>query len=236
MNKSLIPNAITLTNLFCGCCAVTLILQGAFQTAFIFVALGGIADFLDGFVARILGVSSELGKQLDSLADMVSFGVVPAMIMFKLLLIYWYGDDMENSLPYLAFPAFLLAAFAAYRLGTFNLDTRQTDEFRGLNTPSATIFVLGIMMAYTHNEMQLASFILNPYFLYTCVFILGFLMVSDMRMFSFKAKNRAWKGNELRYIFIFVSILGIIILGYIGLSLAIVLYILLSLMAYSRKN
>ncbi len=236
MKKSLIPNIITITNLLCGCIAIVCVSNEWYNLAFVVFVVAGIADLMDGIVARALGVSSEIGKQLDSLADMVSFGVAPGAILFSLLAKSWYGDQGWNEyFPWLALPGFLLTGFAAYRLGKFNIDTRQTEEFRGLATPAATVYVVGIMMAFQQDFMGVSQLILNPGFLYTSILILSILMVSDIRMFSFKIKNAKWKGNELRYSFLIVGISGLFVFQYLGFSLAVILYVVLSLIFTHRK-
>ena len=236
MKKAIIPNFVTLFNLLSGCVAIVSVLNDWYGVAFACFVVGALADFADGLVARALGVSSEMGKQLDSLADMVSFGAVPGTILFTLLAKHWYGVDGQHEFfPWLALPGFLFTGFAAYRLGKFNIDTRQTDEFRGLATPGATVFVVGLMMSYQQDFWGLAEYIANPWFLYLAIAVFSVLMVSDIKMFSFKVKNTKWKGNELRYIFIFASILGLFLFQYLGLSLSIILYVLLSMIFTNRK-
>lgn len=229
MDKTIIPNLFTLTNLLCGCIAIVCILQDWLGTAFAFYVVGLLADFGDGLVARALKASSEIGKQLDSLADMVTFGVVPGTILFHLLAQGFYGQGTLVYFPWLALPGFLFTGFAGYRLGKFNVDTRQTDEFRGLATPAASLFVTGLMMAQWQDATGWTDFLTQPISLYLITLVLGGLMVSDLRMFSFKVKGYGWKGNELRYVFLALSLLGIVVLGYLGLSLAIVWYVCFSL-------
>ncbi len=235
MKKSLIPNLFTISNLICGCIATVSILYGWYGMAFATFILGLVFDFSDGLVARALGVSSEMGKQLDSLADMVSFGVVPGTILFSLLSRGWYGDRWGEYFPYLALPGFLFTGFAAYRLGKFNLDERQTDEFRGLATPGSTIFVMGIMMAYHQDFWGWSRWLANPWFLYAVTLAMGMAMIGEFKMFSFKAKNFGWKGNELRYGFLGISICFLFIFQYLGLSLGVILYLLLSFIFTNRK-
>lgn len=236
MKKAIIPNFVTLFNLLSGCVAIISVLNDWYGVAFACFVMGVLADFADGLVARALGVSSEMGKQLDSLADMISFGAVPGTILFTLLAKNWYGDAGQHEFfPWLALPGFLFTGFAAYRLGKFNIDTRQTDEFRGLATPGATVFVVGLMMAYQQDFWGFGEYIINPWFLYLAIAIFSILMVSDIKMFSFKVKNTKWKGNELRYIFIFATILGLFLFRYLGLSLSIVLYVVLSMIFTNRK-
>lgn len=227
MIRRQIPNLITTLNLLCGCVAVVCILNGWFGAAFACFLIGVFADFGDGFAARALKVSGEMGKQLDSLADMVSFGVVPGAVLYALLVEYWYADT-PDAFPWLALPGFLFTAFAAYRLGKFNIDERQTEEFRGLATPGATIFVMGWMMAFEHGFFNINPYLNHPALVYPLTLLLGCLMVSDQPMFSFKVKNMAWKGNELRYVLLLLAISAIIVFGYAGLSIGVALYVLFS--------
>lgn len=227
MIKRQIPNLITTVNLLCGCVAVVCILNGWFGTAFLCFLIGIFADFGDGFAARALNVSGEMGKQLDSLADMISFSLVPGAALYQLLLEYWYPNDSE-IFPWLALPGFLFTAFAAYRLGKFNIDDRQTDEFRGLATPAATIFVMGWLMSYDNNFLGLENYLNQPWLLYPITIILGLLMVSDIPMFSFKVKNAGWKGNELRYILLLLAIVFMVAFQYAGLPMSVALYVLFS--------
>ncbi len=235
MKKSIIPNLFTISNLVCGCIAMVSILYGWYGMAFLTFILGLFFDFSDGLVARALNVSSEMGKQLDSLADMVSFGVVPGTILFSLLSRGCYGDAWGEYFPYQALPGFLFTGFAAYRLGKFNLDERQSDVFHGLNTPASTVFVMGIMMAYHDDYLGLAKYLDYPWFLYAVTLLLGLAMIGDFKMFSFKAKNTKWKGNELRYSFVVSTIILLIFFQYLGLSLAVILYLLLSFIFINRN-
>ncbi len=212
------------------------ILYGWYGMAFIAFILGLLFDFCDGLVARALGVSSEMGKQLDSLADMVSFGVVPGTILFSMLSRGVYGEAWDEYFPYKALPGFIFTGFAAYRLGKFNLDERQGDEFRGLATPGSTIFVMGIMMAYHQNFWGLAKYFENPLFLYAVTLIMGLAMVGEFRMFSFKFKSPGWKGNEIRYSFMIIGIIFLFLFQYLGLSLGVILYLLLSFIFTNKSN
>ncbi|MGB1217872.1 MAG: CDP-alcohol phosphatidyltransferase family protein, partial [Saprospiraceae bacterium] len=190
--------------------------------------------FADGLVARALGVSGELGKQLDSLADMVSFGVVPGTIAYVILKQAWYGDGVLMDIPWLAMPGFVFTLFAAYRLGKFNIDTRQSEEFIGLASPGATMFMYGWLMVWSTDQFGLAEIAGNPWLAYIIPLVVGILMVVEIPMFSFKVKNMAWKGNELRYIFIFAAIGLLIGFTYLGILITIALYVLMSL--FSRKE
>jgi len=199
-----IPNMITLLNLFCGCSALINILYGDFLNAFTFIFIGGLADYSDGMVARWLNVKSPFGKELDSIADMVTFGVVPGAILYMLinfrLTAANVGDNLsdqlvlEQSFSWLALPAFFVSAFAAIRLAKFNLDTRQSEQFIGLNTPACTMFVVGIMLIFQFDSFGLRPIVSNLYFLYALIPILSFLLVSELPMMAFKFKGLKWKG------------------------------------------
>lgn len=228
--KKHIPNFITLINLFCGCCAIVNVLYGHFIPAFWFLLAGGIADYMDGMVARWLAVQSPVGKELDSMADMVSFGVVPGMILYILLVKCAYPTGpLPNELVLSATPAFILSAFAGLRLANFNLDERQTDDFIGLATPSCTMFVTGLMLIYALDSFGLGHFVLQPIFLYAVIIALSFLLVAEIRMFSFKFKGLKWVGNEIRFIFAAVALLWIILFHEAAFSLIVFTYVLFAL-------
>ena len=235
--KKHIPNSITLINLFCGCCALANVFYGQFVQAFWFFLAGGIADYLDGMVARKLKVNSELGKELDSIADMVSFGVVPGAIFYMLLAKGFKGPDvLPIQLTLAAAPAFLIAVFAGLRLAKFNLDTRQNENFIGLNTPSATIFAVGLMLIFHYDSYGLAELVTNPILLYALIVILCYLLVSEIPMFSFKFKNLTWKGNEARLLFAIVAVLLLIFLKEAAFSIGIIFYILFSIIDNLTKK
>jgi CDP-diacylglycerol--serine O-phosphatidyltransferase len=226
--KNHIPNLLTLSNLFAGCCAIICIFSGQPITAVWLLCISLVADFLDGFAARKLGVADELGVQLDSLADMVSFGVVPSMMIYKMIA---SNDDTDFFLP--ALPACLIAVFSCYRLAKFNIDTRQTSGFIGLNTPSNTIFWSGLWLVFQHDTFGLRNAVANPTFLYALILLFSYLLIAEIPMFSFK------KGFKNKMVLILL-ILSVILLGVfkeLGMSLAIVLYVLLNFIAFfSSKN
>ena len=227
-----IPNTITLINLFCGCCALLSVLNGQFVAAFWFLFTGGWADYLDGMAARLLNVKSPLGKELDSMADMVSFGVVPGVILYVLLCIALGKPDFQQwpgSINIYALPAFLVPVFAGLRLAKFNLDVRQTENFLGLSTPSMTVFVTGLMLIYHFDSYGLGQWVINPYFLYGVIVLFSYLLVSEIPMFSFKFKQFKWTGNELRFSFVILAIILMLVLREASFSLIIILYILFSL-------
>ncbi len=228
--KKNIPNFITLLNLFFGCCALASVLYGQFVQAFFFSFASGIADYLDGMCARLLKVKSPLGQQLDSLADMVSFGVVPGAIVYMLLVKGLSGQDvLPIELTLAASPAFLITLFAAIRLGIFNIDTRQTENFIGMPTPSVAMFTLGLMLIYHYKSFGLDQLVTNPVFLYLTIPVLCWLMVANFPMFGLKFKNLTWADNKIRFIFAIISLAMIIWLWEASLSFIIIAYVLFSI-------
>lgn len=228
-----IPNYITLANLFAGTVAAIFAVEGDFKTAAIFVLIGIIFDFFDGFIARLLNVSGELGKQLDSLADMVTSGVVPGIIMLKLI---QSNLVVENSLEIKTYQildvpliGLILTLAACYRLASFNLDTRQTDSFIGLPTPAMCLFVISLPLIRIHSEVEFVNdLISNNYFLIALTGVLSFLMNADLHLFSLKFKEYSLKNNYIKYIFIIASVLLIFTLNFLAIPLIILLYIFLS--------
>ncbi len=227
--KKNIPNLITLINLFFGCCALASVLYGQFVQAFFFSFASGVADYLDGMFARALKVKSPLGGQLDSLADMVSFGVVPGAIVYMLLVKGLSDPDvLPIELTLAASPAFLITLFAAIRLAIFNIDTRQTENFIGLPTPSCAMYTVGLMLIYYYDSFGLRGLVTHPVFLYINIPILCGLMVAGFPMFGLKFKNLAWAGNEIRFIFAAVALALIAWLWEASLSPIIIAYVLFS--------
>lgn len=223
-----IPNIITLLNLFSGCIAVCMAFQVNFKGVVIWVALAALFDFLDGMVARLMNTFSPLGKELDSLADVVSFGVAPASILFILLRDYMTIPQFllptQQWLPYLAF---LIPVFSAYRLAKFNIDERQTSSFIGLPTPANALF--WISFCYGISEYATVS----EYFIYLTIgliFVMSLLMISEIPMFSLKIKKLTFKGNEQQIILLFLMIILVVFLGLTGAAWGIIAYILLSLL------
>lgn len=225
-----IPNIITLINLFFGCCAVLNVFLGYYVAVFWFFAAAILADYLDGAAARLLGVHSPLGKELDSLADMVSFGVLPGSIFYVLLLDALTGSPGMLSFHWGATPAFLVTLFSALRLAKFNLDVRQADYFIGLPTPSSCLFSVGLLLVYHFDRFHLSAFWVTPMVLYLCLLLLSALLIAELPMFNLKFKRLAWTGNEIKIIFAAVAVVLLIVLREAALSLIIVLYVLLSLL------
>jgi len=227
--KKHIPNTITLINLFCGCCALVSVFNEMYVAVFWFLFFGGLADYADGFVARYLKVNSILGKELDSLADMVSFGVVPGATIYIMLSKHpLTAGYYFQSINLMALPAFLITVFSALRLAKFNIDTRQSEDFIGLNTPSVTMFVTGLMLIYHFDSFGLGEIVFHPYFLYPIILILSYLLVAELPMFSMKFKGLKWKGNEQRIVFLFLAFTTFIFLREVSFSLMIALYVLFS--------
>jgi len=284
-----LPNLFTLGNLFCGCLGIVFAFQGDLVWAAYLVGIAAVLDFLDGFVARIMNVHSPLGKQLDSLADMTTFGVLPGVMMFQLMnlsitggrsldyqWLYPHADQfgslwVHHNQPPNAWPcyaAFLLTLFSALRLAKFNVDTRQTDSFIGVPTPANTIliasFPLILMFGYEQEVFRyvvqqqtlsdagryiaadaraaadgmsyaalqevplIVKMLLNYWFLFGVTVIMSFLLIAELPLFALKFKSFGWKGNEIRYIFLALSVALIALLQFTGIPLVIVLYILLS--------
>ncbi len=243
--KKHIPNFITCCNLLCGCLAIVKAFDGDLVWAAYLVGMSAIFDFFDGFAARMLKVSSAIGKDLDSLADMVSFGLVPGIVMFKMIIIargLSESPELENpdtggvmlgGITYLpAFLAFAIPIFSAIRLAKFNNDVRQTDSFIGLPTPANAIFCCSLPLIIdktVNNNSFFVGLICNPYILCIISLLLSLLLVSELQLFALKFKNFSWTDNKLRFVFLGLSLLLLITLQYVGIPLIIIMYILLSL-------
>ncbi|WP_428225711.1 CDP-alcohol phosphatidyltransferase family protein [Flavobacterium sp.] len=233
--KSQIPNLITLLNLFSGCIALVFVAQGQFEWAFFFVCLGIFLDFFDGFFARLFKVQSELGLQLDSLADMVTSGVVPGYVMFQLLL-KTSGEQAvinthswDNSVMLLPFLGFVITLGACFRLANFNIDTRQTDSFIGLPTPANALFILSLPLVLQHSGIAFINTLLhNPYVLLAITALSAYVMNAEIPLFSLKIKQFSWSKNALQVFFLALSVVLLIVFNYLGLPLVIATYVLLS--------
>lgn len=224
--KRHIPNAITCANLFSGCIGIVFAFKGELQTAAYFVILSGIFDFFDGMVARLLNVKSAIGKDLDSLADMVSFGFLPGIIMFQLLKV---SDYSSEYLPYLGF---FITVFSALRLAKFNNDERQTEDFIGLNTPMNTLFICSLPFITTDYPQVIGSTIL----LLAITTITSFLLVSEIRIFSLKFSDLSWAKNKIKFIFLILSAILIAVLQFAAIPFVLVLYIGLSFLHFKAAG
>lgn len=237
MIRKQIPNIITLANLFSGCIAITMAFQGNFTAVVIWVTISAIFDFFDGMAARLLHAYSPLGKELDSLADVVSFGVAPAAAVFVLLRDHLtLPASLELLQPWIPYLAFLLPALSAYRLAKFNLDERQTVSFIGLPTPANGLFWISYCYAIVES-VQTSTFItlLTPLTL-LLIFVMSFLLISEIPMFSLKVSKLSFKGNERQLILIILTIALVSLFGIGGIAWAIIAYILLSLLGRSRTG
>ncbi len=244
--KKHIPNLITLLNLLCGCIATVFAASNELTTAGLFVFLGIVFDFFDGLSAKVLDVRSELGLQLDSLADMVTSGLVPGLVMFQLLMNLHpennigvaIGDDitltmswMDSELNLVPFLGFLITLGAAYRLAKFNIDENQTTSFIGLPTPANAILILSFPLILEYQNIDwINDLIRNKWFLISSILLSTFLMNANIPLFGLKFKSLKWKENKTRYLFLILSLLIIIVLKFIAIPLIIVLYILLSIL------
>ncbi len=239
--KKHIPNSLTLLNLFFGCLGIVACIKHEYTLVALFVALSLLADFLDGFVARALQVKSDLGGQLDSLADMVTFGVLPGMLLFNIITtksdLMGIGAALHQSYSfsdnYIGFAGFVYTLFACLRLAKFNLDTRQTENFIGLATPAGAIFVLGFYMQYFliwQYESNWDYVIYSHLAAIIIPFILAFLMVAEIELFSLKGNPFSWKTNKFRVLLLASSIPQLIILKWLSLSSIIVSYVIFALL------
>ena len=213
-------------NLFSGCIAIVYAFQEAYLTAALFIALAAVFDFLDGFAARLLKAYSAMGKELDSLADLVSFGVAPGVMAYSYIASL---STTMDSPAWFAWFGFLIPVFSALRLAKFNLDERQTSSFLGLPTPANALFwAFGIGSSFNF----FLSYTFNPIILVIGILIFSALLVLEIPMFSLKFKSFQWKGNRLRYYFLMGCIILLILLNVNGISACVVWYILLSVLNF----
>ncbi len=242
-----LPNAMTCGNLLCGCLGLLQVAKGDYGSASLLIFFAAILDFGDGFVARLVNAQSAIGKELDSLADMVTFGVLPAFIMFHIiqfetglirgmavggdsstnfLLSDIYSGQEENT-PF-AYLALLLAVCSALRLAKFNIDSRQTDGFIGVPTPANALLVASLPLMQLF-QPQYEFLLLNRYVTVGYVIIMGYLMVSELPLFALKFKSFAWAENRVKYSFLITSVLLLLVLQFAAIPLIVLLYIVLSL-------
>lgn len=226
-----IPNTVTCLNLFSGCIACYMAFQARYEMALIFIILSAIFDFFDGMLARVLHAFSPIGKDLDSLADDISFGAAPSFVVFSLFKEMHYPATIEMLAPYLPYAAFLISVFSALRLAKFNNDTRQTSSFVGLPVPANALF-WGALVVGAYDFLVSPN--CHPIYLLILVIVFSWLLVSEIPMFSLKFKNLSWKDNKISFIFLIICAPLLIFLGISGFSAIIVWYIILSL--FTRKN
>jgi len=250
--KKHIPNFITLLNLFCGCIAAVFAVHGVFEMVAIFVFLGIFFDFFDGLAARALNVKSELGLQLDSLADMVTSGVVPGLVVYKLLEMSFSGgwntgafnETTENAIliglqisSYIPLFGFIITLASGYRLAKFNIDENQTESFIGLPTPANTLLIISLpLIVMYHNNTVLNDLILNQWFLIILVLISAFLLNCSLPLFALKFKNWSFKDNAIRYIFLVLCVILLATVKFIAVPAIIILYVLVSIIDLFNKK
>ena len=238
--KKHIPNIVTLGNLFCGTLATMFAVGGYFEMTALFVALGIFLDFFDGFFARIFKVSGELGKQLDSLADMVTSGVVPGIVLFVLLesnqqASYEINTEFKVSMG-LPLIGLLVTLAACYRLAKFNLDKRQSESFIGLPTPAMSLFIVSLPLVQMHSDINFVKDLIgNNYFLIGIAILFSFLMNLEFSLFSLKFKNYGIKENLFKYILITLSIVLIVAFEYLSVPIIIMSYVILSMLKNMKK-
>ena len=249
-----LPNLFTLLNLFFGCTAIVFALQNGIDIinspdgaqfvklserlclASIFIGIAAIIDFLDGFVARLCKVSSEMGKQLDSLADVVSFGAAPGIILFQFLRMGYIrqNDGMEVNMI-LLLPAFIFTCAGAYRLARYNLDITQSPGFKGLPIPAAGILVASLPLINWYSSSDVVyDLTLNKWFLYTIILVLSWLMVSTLPMMALKFKDFSVKNNLPKMILLLIALIAAVFLKWLAVPVVFIAYIILSL-AYKNK-
>lgn len=223
--KKHIPNFITCLNLFSGCIALTYAICGQLQTAAYFILLAAAFDFMDGLFARMLNSYSELGKQLDSLADMVSFGLMPGVFVYHMLLTSLEAHGLPIELAYIGF---VITIFSALRLAKFNIDTRQTENFIGLATPANTLFFISLAFL-TEEDTEALMFLTHPLIMIFLTLGFSYLLVSEISLFSLKFKSLSWQQNNFKYILLLSSLILIILFKFAAVPMIMVLYILLSI-------
>jgi len=235
--KTHIPNAITCCNLFCGCLSIIKIFEGDLILGSYLIGLSILFDFFDGFFARLLKVSSSIGKDLDSLADMVTFGLAPALIMFKLigascvLQLNSYLveiNPMDNPVFLPQYLALIITIFSAIRLAKFNNDSRQSDSFIGLPTPANAIIICSLpLISEFQPELTLINSTIHSL---NCFSLLSsYLLVAEIPMFALKFKNFKWQDNKLRFVFLIMSLLFILVFKFLAIPIIVIIYILLSI-------
>ncbi|MFC0776700.1 CDP-alcohol phosphatidyltransferase family protein [Flavobacterium sp. HJSW_4] len=225
--KKHIPNLITLINLFCGCVAIVFVSENNYLMAFYMVCLGIFFDFFDGFFARLFKVSSPLGLQLDSLADMVTSGVAPGYVMYSMFLNS--GHELGTN-PAIAFLGFIITLGSCYRLANFNIDTRQTDSFIGLPTPANSLFILSLPLVILFSDsLMVLEILTNQWVLLVITLCSAYILNAEIPLFSLKIKKFSFKENALQIVFLIISVLMVVLLQYMAIPLIIAFYVLLSI-------
>ncbi len=234
--KRSIPNILTSSNLFSGCISVVFAFQGFLAEAAVLILIGAFLDFFDGLSARLLNVSSPIGKELDSLADVITFGFAPSVIVYQLLI------DVYPKQPLIPYLAFIIAVFSAYRLAKFNIDERQTSSFIGVPTPANALFWLSIPLIewqgnYFSEDLAISihEIMTQPAFIVINILVWSLLLISEIPLFALKFKNFNWKENQVKFIFIGISIALFVLFYFIAIPIILILYIILSVITNSIK-
>lgn len=235
--KKHIPNIITSGNLLCGCLAISQIAEGHFVAAAALVLLAAFLDFFDGLSARLLKVTSPIGAQLDSLADVISFGVVPAYLAYGLLA----EQNPDSGIKYIPF---LMVAYSAYRLAKFNVDSRQSDSFIGFPTPANALLwisipLMGWQVEYLGSFFPahgIRDFFEQTWLIVALSIIMSYLLVAEIPLLALKFKNWKWKGNEFRFFLILTSLLLLSLLFFAAIPFILILYLVISLIENNKKN
>lgn len=223
--KKHIPNTLTCFNLFSGCIGVLFALQGEFLSTFYCVLASGIFDFFDGMVARALHVKSDIGKELDSLADVISFGFLPGAVLYTLL------ETSADSI-YLPYFGFVVTAFSALRLAKFNIDERQTSEFIGLNTPMNAFFIMSLPFIGAEHP----TWIYQPMVLLIIIGTVSFLLVSEIRLFSMKLSSLTWAENKFKYIFLLISVILLFTFRFLAFPFILFAYFIFSQLHFAIQK
>ncbi len=224
--KQHVPNTITCLNLFAGCVGTVFCFNQNLEIGALCIFIAAVLDFFDGMFARLLNAHSAIGKDLDSLADMVSFGFLPASIIYQLFL---KAPQIEGISIYLNFTAYLIAIFSALRLAKFNIDQRQTDSFIGLPTPANALLIASLPFIINDGSFFIAAYIKNPFFLLCFSMIMSLLLIAELPLLSLKFKNLQWQENIYRYILIIVSVICLLIFKFAAIPIIIFFYITLSI-------
>ena len=240
--KKHIPNFITLLNLVSGCIAIIFIFDGNLPIASYLIFLAALFDFFDGMVARLLKVKSEIGKQLDSLADVISFGLVPGFIMMKLIQAAYEIDTSSSDMSrFLSYLALLIPAFSAIRLAKFNIDDRQTDRFIGLPTPANAILIASFPLILEQNSTLagiglnlIQSLFINFWFLIALTLLLSYLLVAELPLMSLKFSKSDKKKNQLRYLLVGLSVIMLLLFYFAAIPLILIVYLLMSVFLKSK--
>ena len=229
--KKHIPNLITLLNLFSGCIALVFALNKDFDLAFYFVCLGIFLDFFDGFFARLFKVSSPLGLQLDSLADMVTSGVVPGVVMYQMIANSSAFPTMNSDVVFYPFLGFIITLGSCYRLANFNIDTRQTDSFIGLPTPANALFILSLPLVLKYSDsIIILELLTNHWLLMVITLFSAYILNAEIPLFSLKIKKFNITDNVLQIVFLSLSLLFLLFFEYLGIPIVIIFYVLLSVL------